>query len=87
MASLIFEGRLPPFLFCKICNVYDAPNAGGVPESRQFKYTYFFYPPCVTTWNVHGSNRTKVKDTRINVLSIKVVSVINTQVCIIMTGI
>ena len=29
-------------LSCKVCNFYDVPDAGGVPNSRPFKCTLFF---------------------------------------------
>ena len=33
---------------CKVCNFYDAPDTGGVPDARPFKCIHFFHVLCVT---------------------------------------
>ena len=53
--------RIEERLSCKVCNFYDAPDAGGVPDSRPFKCTHFLHNICVTAWKVHGLNITKGK--------------------------
>ena len=45
-------------LSCKVYNFYDAPDLGGVLDSRPFKCTHFFHPLCVTVWKVHDLNIT-----------------------------
>ena len=46
-------------LSCKVYNFYDAPDSGGVLDSRPFKCTHVFHPLCVTVWKVHDLNITK----------------------------
>ena len=50
------------YLACKICNFYDAPDAGGVSDSRQFKYAHLFHPLCVIAWKVYGLKITKSEE-------------------------
>ena len=45
--------------FAEIINVYDAPDAGGILDSRPFKCSCFFHPLYVTAWKVHDLNITK----------------------------
>ena len=46
----MYNERLEDRLFCKVCNVYDAPDAGGVSDSRPFKYAHLFHPLCAIAW-------------------------------------
>ena len=55
----MYNKIIDDILCCKVCNFYDAPDAGSVQDSRPFKCVHFFHPLCVNTWKIHGLNITK----------------------------
>ena len=55
----MYNKIIEDILSCKVRNFYDAPDTGGVPDSRQFRFTHLFHPLCVTAWKVRGLKITK----------------------------
>ena len=67
--------------------LYESPDDGGLPVSRPFICTHFFYPKFVTAWKFFGLNKKSRKENiffKMNVLFVKVVYVIFTKICMIM---